>query len=45
MKNKIMKHQIYLLIVIFLSISLSSCTKKVGHIHGTVKDAKTGDLL
>ena len=36
--------QIYLLIAIFLSILFTSCTK-VGHIHGTVKDTETGDLL
>ncbi len=40
MKSQI---QIYLIIAI-LSISFSSCTK-VGHIHGTIKNAETGDLL
>ena len=39
-----MKIQIYLILLIFLSISFTSCTK-VGHIHGTITDAETGEII
>ena len=35
----------FLLIALFLSISLSSCTEKLGYIQGEIKDSQTGELL